>query len=65
MQGISENILTFLNKLHGFQEKLLLWQNELRLSLEMFSRSYNDQKTVEKFHVKYSQRTLNFNTAKI
>ena len=49
MQGISENILTYFDKLHGFQQKLLLWQNELKLgSLEMFPRSYKNQKNVEK-----------------
>ena len=46
MQGNSENILTFL---HRFQQKLLLWQNELRLgSLEIFPISYKNQKNVEK-----------------
>ena len=29
MQGISESILICSDKLHGFQQKLLLWQNEL------------------------------------
>ena len=49
MQGIFENILTCSEKLHGFQQKLLLWLNELRLgSLEMFPRSYRNQKNVEK-----------------
>ena len=49
MQGISKNILTFSDKLRGFQKKLLLWQNELRLgSLEMFPRSYKNQKNVKK-----------------
>ena len=34
-----ENILTFSDKLHGFQQKLLLWQNQLRLgSLKMFKK---------------------------
>ena len=43
MQGISENILTFSDKLHGFQQKLLLWQNELRIEfLKMFPRSYKN-----------------------
>ena len=33
----------------GFQQKLLLWQNELRLgSLKIFPRSYKNQKNVEK-----------------
>ena len=31
MQEISENILTCSDKLHEFQQKLLLWQNESRL----------------------------------
>ena len=49
MQGISENILTCSDKLDGFQQKLLLWQNELRLGfLEIFPRSHKNQKTVEK-----------------
>ena len=49
MQGISENILTFSDKLHGLQQKLLLGQNELRPgSLEMFPRSYKNQKNAEK-----------------
>ena len=48
MQGISESILICSDKLHGFQQKLLLWQNKLRLgSLEMFPRSYKNQKHVE------------------
>ena len=49
MQGISENILTSSDKLLGFQQKSLLWQNELRLgSLEMFPKTYKNQKNVEK-----------------
>ena len=49
MQGISENILTCSDQSHGFQQKLLLWQNELGLgSLEMFPRSYKNQKNAEK-----------------
>ena len=49
MQGICENTLTCSDNLHGFQQKLLLWQNELRLgSLKMFPRSYKNQKNVEK-----------------
>ena len=49
MQGVNENILTCSDKLHGFQQKLLLWQNELKLgSLEMFPRSYKNQENVEK-----------------
>ena len=49
MQGISENILTCFDKLQGFQQKLLLWQNELKLKFqEMFPRSYKNQKNVEK-----------------
>ena len=49
MQGISENILTFSDKLHRFQQKLLLWQNELRLeSLKMFPKNYKIQKNAEK-----------------
>ena len=48
MQRISENILTCSEKVHGFQQKLLQWQNGLRLgSLEMFPRSYKNQKNVE------------------
>ena len=36
---LSENILTISDKLHRFQQKLLLWQNELRLgSLKMFKK---------------------------
>ena len=60
MQGISENILTCSDKLHGFQQKLLLWQNDSKLgSLKMFPRSYKNQKNVEKgLRVKFSQRTL-------
>ena len=43
IQGISENILTCSDKLHGFQKELQLWQNELKLrSLEMFPRSYKN-----------------------
>ena len=30
MQGKSENILTCFDKLYGFPQKILLWQNELR-----------------------------------
>ena len=30
MQGMSENTLTCSDKLHGFQQKLQVWQNELR-----------------------------------
>ena len=30
MQGISEIILTFSDKLHEFQQKLLLWPNEFK-----------------------------------
>ena len=49
MQGIDENILTFSDKLHGFKQKLLLWQNELKLGfLKMFPRTYKNQKNVEK-----------------
>ena len=49
MQGISENLLTCSDKLHGFQQKLLLGQNELRLGyLEIFPRSYKNQKNVKK-----------------
>ena len=49
MQGVNENILTCSDKLHGFQQKLLLWQNELKLgSLQMFPRSYKNQENVEK-----------------
>ena len=49
MQGVNQSILTCLDKLHGFQKKLLLWQNELKLgSLEMFPRSYKNQENVEK-----------------
>ena len=49
MQGISESILTCSDKLLGFQQKLQLWQNELRLgSLEMFPRSYEDQENAQK-----------------
>ena len=49
MQGINENILTGSDKLHGFQQKLQLWQYELGLgSLEMFPRSYKNQENVEK-----------------
>ena len=49
MQEISEKILTCSDKLHGFQQELLLWQNELGLrSLEMFPRSYKSQNNVEK-----------------
>ena len=48
VQGISENILTCSDKSHGFKQKLL-WQNALRLGfLEMFPRSYKNQKNVEK-----------------
>ena len=43
------NILTCSGKLHGFRQKLQLWQNELGPgTLEMFSRSYKNQKNVEK-----------------
>ena len=49
MQGISENILTCSDKLHAFQQKLLLRRNGSRLeSVEMFPRSYKNQKNVEK-----------------
>ena len=49
MQEISENISIFSDKLNGFQQKLLLLHNELRLgSLEMFSRSFKNQKNVKK-----------------
>ena len=49
MQGISENLLTFSDTLLGFQQKSLLWQNELRLgSLEMFPRTYKNPKKMLK-----------------
>ena len=49
MHELSENILTCSNKLHGFEQKLQLLQNELRLrSLEMLPRSYKNQEKVEK-----------------
>ena len=49
MQEISESISTFSDKLHGFQQKLLFLHNELRLgSLEMFPRSFKNQKNVKK-----------------
>ena len=52
MQELSENLLTCSDKLHGFQQKLQLWQNELRLGfLEMFPRSYKNQENVEKSFV--------------
>ena len=44
MQGISTNILTCSDKLHGFQRKLLLWQNELRLVSRKLSNSKNVKK---------------------
>ena len=59
MQGISKNILTFFDKLHGFQLKLLLWQNELRLgSLEMFPRSHKNQKMLKGFVLKLAEEHL-------
>ena len=49
MQEVNQNILTYSDKLHGFQQNLLLWQNELKLgSLEMFLKSYKNQENVEK-----------------
>ena len=52
MQGISKNMLTCSDKLLGFQQKLLLWQNELRLgSPEMFLSSYKNQENIEKSFV--------------
>ena len=67
IQEISENILTFSDKLHGVQQKLLLWQNELRLeSLKIFPRSYKNQKNAEKdFMLNLTKKTLNFNTGKV
>ena len=49
MQGINENVLTCSDKLLGFQQKLLLWQNELRLgSLEMFPEVIKIKKLLKK-----------------
>ena len=49
MQGISENILTCSDKLHGLPQKLQLWQKEFRLgSLEMFPQSCKNQENAEK-----------------
>ena len=49
MQETNENILTFSDQLHEIQQKLLLWKNELRLgSLEMFPRSYKNQKMLKR-----------------
>ena len=49
IQGIRKNILTCSDKLHGFQQKLQLWQIELRLgSLEMSRKSYKNPNNFEK-----------------
>ena len=48
MQAKSENILTCSEKLYGFQQKIILWQNKLRPeSLKMFPRSYKNQENIE------------------
>ena len=62
MQGISKNILTCPDKLHRFQQKLQLRQNELKLgSLEVFPTSYKNQENVEKSSVfNMAKEHLNF-----
>ena len=49
MQGISENILTCSDKLHGFLQKLLLWQNALGYDLwKCFEEVIKIKKTFER-----------------
>ena len=78
MQGIIKHLLTCSDKLHWFQQKSQLWQNELRLGfLKMFPRSYENQENVEKgfvlnlakehlilIHQKYKKYFFAINTKK-